>query len=76
MKKYPVKKPNLKNCLSVFDYFMGLELKGLMGLLAQPKFLRKCVTRFGTIYTILKREKRPWRNVTFSKVPGCSLQLY
>ena len=34
----------LMNCLSVLDYFMGLELKGLMGLLAQPKFLPKCVT--------------------------------
>ena len=25
---------------------------------------------------IKKREKHPWRSVNFSKVAGCSLQLY
>ena len=54
----------LMNCLSVLDYFVGLELKGL---LAQPKFLRKCVTRFGTIYTILKTWKVTLLHGRFSR---------
>ena len=27
-----------------------------------------CIARFSTISTFLKREKHPWRSVTFSKV--------
>ena len=35
-----------------------------------------CVARFGTICTIKKCEKHPWRRVTFSTVSGLSLQLH
>ena len=32
--------------------------------------------RFGTICTILKHKKHPWRSVTFSKVAGLLLACY
>ena len=35
------------------------------------RIAQRCVMQFGTIFTIKKkREKHPWRSVTFSKVPG------
>ena len=57
---------------SVGEIFVSCYLFIIMSSLIGHSYLKhiRCFARFGTIFTIKKGEKHPWRNVTFSKVAG------
>ena len=54
----------LKSCMKNFEIAQNV--------LFNDFYYMRHLTRFGTVCTILKREKHPWRSVSFSKVEACN----